>query len=164
MRLPPTLLLLLSLLTHHVPTFAARTSATSFCKCVCFTNSTIIALNPPTDTTSRSSLKFSRSIPALHPRDSPSDDSSPSSDEKQPHHHKPTCADCNRAFCLNQGLKICENAKEEDVFATCFRTPGTPVLFAPISQNSPSSPTLPSYALKPNPLKESTASTGSSQC
>lgn len=112
--------LLLSLLALLPLSFAARSAATSFCKCVCFTNSTIIALNPPdTSRTFHSSLKFSRSVPAvpaLFARDDEDDD-----DKKDTHHHQPTCSDCNRAFCLNQGLKICQNAKETDVFATCFR-------------------------------------------
>jgi hypothetical protein len=31
------------------------------------------------------------------------------------------CNDCNRKLCINYGLPICEQAKEEEVFAVCFR-------------------------------------------
>ncbi|KAL6246591.1 hypothetical protein RBB50_006829 [Rhinocladiella similis] len=40
----PCFLLFLALLQ---PSLAAKSAATSFCKCICFNNSTIIALNPP---------------------------------------------------------------------------------------------------------------------
>ncbi|ETN43438.1 uncharacterized protein HMPREF1541_02597 [Cyphellophora europaea CBS 101466] len=128
MRIPPPLLAFLTAALLSTNALSARLSATSFCKCVCFNNSTIIALNPPDNSkSSHSSLKFSRTVPALAPR-APADEKTednPNNDEEAKkdatHHHKPTCADCNRAFCLSQGLKICEAAKEEDVFATCFQ-------------------------------------------
>ena len=90
-------LLLTTSLNLHIQT----ASATSFCKCICFNNSTIIALNPPPDKSSG------------HPTLKASSSSSSSS-------HL-TCASCNRAFCLSYKLPICANAKEEDVFATCFQ-------------------------------------------
>ncbi|OKO94326.1 hypothetical protein PENSUB_11593 [Penicillium subrubescens] len=31
-----------------------------------------------------------------------------------------SCNDCNRKFCLDYELPICKDAKEEDVFTTCF--------------------------------------------
>lgn len=31
------------------------------------------------------------------------------------------CGSCNRRFCLDYKLPKCKGAKEEDVFATCFR-------------------------------------------
>ena len=31
------------------------------------------------------------------------------------------CMTCNRRFCLDYHLPICTNAKEEDIFTTCFR-------------------------------------------
>lgn len=34
---------------------------------------------------------------------------------------KPACNACTRRFCLEQGLQICENAREEDVMTACFR-------------------------------------------
>jgi hypothetical protein len=75
-------------------------SATSFCKCICFNNSTIIALNPPKSTTSASPHALRAEAP--------------------PEHHL-TCTSCNRAFCLSYKLPICADAKEEDVFAQCFQ-------------------------------------------
>lgn len=85
------------------PTSAARTTATSFCKCICFNNSTIIALNPPSNSNQESDA---------------SDDSSDSSGRKS---HRPLdCSACNRAFCLDYNLPICKNAREEDIFTTCF--------------------------------------------
>lgn len=136
MRTSTRLLSLIALLfLSAIPTIDAAQSATSFCKCVCAGNSTIIALNPPSSTDGKhSSLKFSRSVPALAPRNFPqpwslkpqdeegdSKDTTEEQEREDQKHHKPTCADCNRAFCLEQGLKICEDVKEEDVFATCFR-------------------------------------------
>jgi hypothetical protein len=106
MRLP---LLLLGLVSLLAPTLAARSSATSFCKCVCFNNSTIIALNPP----SSSKTKLSPPPTSGAARISRADD------EKEQHHL--TCADCNRAFCLDYNLPICKDAREEDVFTTCFQ-------------------------------------------
>ena len=71
----------------------------SFCKCTCFTNSTIIPLS--------------------------SHYTKPSAD-KSPNHLNlrataTSCAICNRAFCLEQRLPICKDAEEKDVFTTCFQ-------------------------------------------
>ncbi|RMZ79340.1 hypothetical protein DV737_g3428, partial [Chaetothyriales sp. CBS 132003] len=71
--------------------FALSTSAAgaaSFCKCICFNNSTIIALNPSRSSTSASTARSSFDV------------SNPRSD------HHLTCADCNRAFCLSYNLPI----------------------------------------------------------
>ncbi|KPI43487.1 uncharacterized protein AB675_6955 [Cyphellophora attinorum] len=109
--------LLIALFLLATTTLAAQ-SATSFCKCVCAGNSTIIALNPRSSTskTQHSSLKLSRS---LTPRDEDSETEQQRQDQQK--HHTPTCADCNRAFCLDQGVKICEDVKEEEIFASCFQ-------------------------------------------
>ncbi|KAL8243669.1 hypothetical protein R6Q59_009927 [Mikania micrantha] len=90
--------LLLTLLTH---TFA-RGPPTSFCKCICFTNSTIIPLNsaPPTEMLAR-------------------EEDTDGHDAAQ--HRRLTCSDCTRAFCLDYKLAICKGAKEEDVFTSCFQ-------------------------------------------
>ena len=77
---------------------AARSTATSFCKCICFNNSTIIALNPSSTT----------SVPQASP------------DSRDSKHHL-TCSSCNRAFCLSYNLPICKDATENDVFTTCFQ-------------------------------------------
>lgn len=63
-------------------------AATSFCKCTCFSNSTII---PLTELPGESTAK------------------------------KATCNDCNRQFCLSYNLPICKDAKDDDVFTTCFQ-------------------------------------------
>ena len=95
---------LLPFLLLFIPLALAAQTATSFCKCICFDNSTIIALNPPTTTTgaSRSSSHTTLS-------------------SRADHKHPLTCTDCNRAFCLSYNLPICQSASEEDVFTTCFQ-------------------------------------------
>ncbi|KIV99793.1 uncharacterized protein PV09_08598 [Verruconis gallopava] len=87
----PFLLALLSLLSQSL-----AASPTSFCKCTCFGNSTIIALSG----TSSKDSSASKSEPKSHPG---------------------TCNDCNRKFCLDYNLPICKTAKEEDVVTTCFQ-------------------------------------------
>lgn len=109
---PPRLLLvftlLLSSLTLSLAACKHRTAlqhwqdthiyaaSTSFCKCTCFSNSTIIQLDGS---------------------------SSPNSGSSKPDAKKTrgTCSDCNKAFCLSYNLPICKGAKEEDVFTTCFQ-------------------------------------------
>lgn len=67
-------------------------AATSFCKCTCFSNSTIIPLSDlPGENTAK----------------------------------KATCNDCNRQFCLSYNLPICKDAKDADVFTTCFQRDST---------------------------------------
>jgi len=86
----------------------------------------MIALNPPPSNGRASSLhkldiRNAHTLPvatAAEDGDSNKDDG-----EKTPArpHHKLTCADCTRAFCLDSNLSICKNAREEDVFTTCFQ-------------------------------------------
>ena len=71
---------------------------TSFCKCTCFGNSTIVALDAPR-ATSKPNLE-------LRPRAS-----------------KKSCNDCNRQFCLS--YSFCKGEKEENVFTTCFQRDST---------------------------------------
>ncbi|KAK5274031.1 hypothetical protein LTR99_000714 [Exophiala xenobiotica] len=179
---PPllVLLILISLSLLIQPALSAKSTATSFCKCICFNNSTIIALNPPPSSSSgRDAARLHnldvRSPLAVHAREgagagrdtddeldkalssafafastsaaasststststaastsAASDDGdegedandhpAPTSQAAQPYkHHKLTCADCTRAFCLDYNLPICKNAEEEDVFTTCFQ-------------------------------------------
>ncbi|KAL2067341.1 hypothetical protein VTL71DRAFT_1766 [Oculimacula yallundae] len=80
-----TLLALLMLIT------SIAASPPSFCKCTCFTNSTIIPLSTNSQT-------------------SPSSRAASSS-----------CLTCNKAFCLAQRLPICKDAEEKDVLTTCFQ-------------------------------------------
>lgn len=99
-----------------VSSVVSRQEPTSYCKCICFQNSTIIPLNAPA----------SSQIPPAHllvrEFDEPKELESRDVDGQEKQHHKLTCDDCNRAFCLDYNLPICKNAREEDVFATCFRT------------------------------------------
>ncbi|KAG9245889.1 hypothetical protein BJ878DRAFT_499422 [Calycina marina] len=83
------LFLLFSLCILILTTTAA--SPPSFCKCTCFTNSTII--------------KLSSHVPDANP----------------PRAVAATCSACNRAFCLSQHLPICKDAEDKDVFTTCFQ-------------------------------------------
>lgn len=110
-KVPPVaimrLLIALLFTLFAVSTLAVR-EPTSYCKCICFQNSTIIPLNSPPDTSSSSPGRN------LHVREDDTTDSGKK-------HRALTCNDCNRAFCLDYNLPICKNAKEEDVFATCFR-------------------------------------------
>jgi hypothetical protein len=80
---------------HQPLTVAAPTS---FCKCTCFGNSTIVALDAPS-ATSKPNLE-------LRPRAS-----------------KKSCNDCNRQFCLSYGF--CKGEKEEKVLTTCFQRDST---------------------------------------
>jgi len=111
MARPPRLLLLLVLLLSSVTLSLAAcindisihsfqdansfVASTSFCKCTCFSNSTIIQLNGT----------------------SPGSGDSNSDSKKA----RGTCSECNKASCLSYNLTICESAKEEDVFTTCFK-------------------------------------------
>ncbi|KAF2473505.1 uncharacterized protein BDR25DRAFT_132647 [Lindgomyces ingoldianus] len=86
------LLVLVAFATLLSSTLAA--SPTSFCKCTCFGNSTIVALDSPV------SQKPSPGSPVDRAA-------------------KKTCSDCNRQFCLS--YPFCKNEKEENVFTTCFQ-------------------------------------------
>lgn len=94
--LPFALTLLLLNLTQ--PSLSALTTTPgSFCKCICNTNSTIIALNPPS-----TSSTPSRSLPRAST-------------------HKLTCTDCTRSFCLSYNLPICKDVPEDKIFTSCFQ-------------------------------------------
>ncbi|OAP60108.1 hypothetical protein AYL99_05110 [Fonsecaea erecta] len=122
--------LLLSIIIHSLilvdPALGAKSTATSFCKCICFNNSTIIALNPPPSTTSASAvhnlaLRSSHALAADGISGATTDDEPSGATPSRRPHHKLTCADCTRAFCLDYNLPICKNARDEDVFTTCFQ-------------------------------------------
>jgi hypothetical protein len=93
---------------------------TSFCKCTCFSNSTIIQLGEPTDKNGGGlSILNSRDLPEfLLPRE----DDTKKDDKK---FRALTCNDCNRKLCLDYDLPKCKGASEQDVFTTCFRTSKT---------------------------------------
>jgi hypothetical protein len=82
----------LSILSSGFTSKLTAPAPPSFCKCTCFSNSTIIPL---------------------------STHSSPSSDT--PRAAGATCNTCNKAFCIAQHLPICKNAEEKDVLTTCFQ-------------------------------------------
>ncbi|KAF2487935.1 hypothetical protein BDY17DRAFT_21222 [Neohortaea acidophila] len=70
-------------------------SPTLFCKCTCFTNSTIIPLTQQ----------------------------SPNSDATTPTTR--SCNDCTKRFCLDYNLPICASATEDDVLTKCFQRDST---------------------------------------
>ena len=90
--------LLIGILFLSTSALSALTSTPgSFCKCICNTNSTIIALNPSTTS------------PAFAARQSFSK------------HHSLTCADCTRSFCASYNLPICKDVADEQIFTSCFQ-------------------------------------------
>lgn len=129
---------------------------TSFCKCTCFTNSTIIPLDAPVTTTPSLSHTFLAPRIPEEQAEEPLPDANPpgdgDGDEKgqdgkggdgkegenrdgdgdgdRREYRAGNCNDCNRQFCLDYNLPICKGAKVEDVFTTCFRM--SPSLVSPI--------------------------------
>ncbi|CAK7224745.1 hypothetical protein SBRCBS47491_005655 [Sporothrix bragantina] len=96
---------------------ASAYSAPTFCKCTCFTNSTIIPLGPqhPND-------GGQQPPPPSAKRDTSSSiSSSPASALLTSRASSASCNQCNRAFCLDYNLPICKGAEEKDVVAMCFQ-------------------------------------------
>ncbi|KAF7712255.1 Uncharacterized protein PECH_003760 [Penicillium ucsense] len=133
-----TFLSLISITTAATPT--------SFCKCTCFSNSTIIPLDASKSSSGDGDHKdalrlYARTFETSLDRDFELDrldetqslqdvsDGSAGTDETNPSvlaaraqtYRALTCNDCNRKFCLDYKLPICKDAKEEDVFTTCFQ-------------------------------------------
>lgn len=117
------------------------TAPTSFCKCTCFSNSTIIPLDAPRPNNLRPSIsprwaEFSRpgDLPQLplrlqlQERDAAAAAAAAAVDkqkrEDRKEFRKGNCNDCNRQYCMDAHLPICKGAKVEDVFTTCFRMSG----------------------------------------
>ncbi|PYH46677.1 uncharacterized protein BP01DRAFT_338283 [Aspergillus saccharolyticus JOP 1030-1] len=88
-------------------------SPASFCKCTCFSNSTIIPLDPdkPNSVSTQGGVFHLRSR----------DDASTLLTGRAKNYRSLSCNDCNRKFCLDYDLPTCKGAKEEDVFTTCFQ-------------------------------------------
>ncbi len=87
-----------------------RPAPTSFCKCTCFTNSTIIPLDAPRSLPSRpGEALFHRAPPAE------------GSHEDRKEFRAGNCNDCNRQYCIDAHLPICKDAGVNDIVATCFR-------------------------------------------
>lgn len=127
---PLSLLSLLSLVSAATPT--------SFCKCTCFSNSTIIPLDAPRSNSPPSNRVLlprtpSPPWPELFARD-PEDDGDEKKDdddgagkggkekeEDRKEFRAGNCNDCNRQYCIDAHLPICRDAGVEDVVATCFQ-------------------------------------------
>jgi hypothetical protein len=104
-RLHPRLALLAALFLALVGLSLAATP-TSFCKCTCFGNSTIVALDAPATTAHAHALARALAPRPLDPRAA-----------------KRSCNDCNRQFCL--GYSFCKAEKDDNVSATCFQRDST---------------------------------------
>ena len=121
--------------TDHSP---PTTAPTSFCKCTCFTNSTIIPLDAPSSAnkpyTDHSSFLLPR-LPEENGDDAQEPVEPPENDDKdrdkdkggngeeegRKEYRAGNCGDCNRQFCLDYNLPICKGAGMDDVFTVCFR-------------------------------------------
>ncbi|KAF2673515.1 hypothetical protein BT63DRAFT_476026 [Microthyrium microscopicum] len=97
-RFTAALFLLFAILS--LITLSTAASATSFCKCTCFANSTLIQLDG-------------------RPKSAPGQRNGDGSPNPTKGHG--TCIDCNKKFCMDYNLPICKGAAEEDVAATCFQ-------------------------------------------
>ncbi|KKK16432.1 hypothetical protein P175DRAFT_0496930 [Aspergillus ochraceoroseus IBT 24754] len=110
--MPRLLLFLLAFL--FCASFTLASSPTSFCKCTCFSNSTIIPLDPDK---ADSSSSFNSMLNVL----TRSEDIDAVNEKRTGNYRPLSCNDCNRKFCLGYDLPTCKGAKEEDVFTTCFQ-------------------------------------------
>ena len=107
----------------------SRTDPTSFCKCTCFSNSTIIQLGPPVSNGNGLSIIESREFQGadifLRSRDDDNEDDADSEskgDKDNKKFRSLNCNDCNRKLCMEHQLPKCKGATEEDIVTTCFRT------------------------------------------
>ncbi|KAJ5932678.1 hypothetical protein N7516_007167 [Penicillium verrucosum] len=112
-------LLLLLFTFLSVTSLVAASTPTSFCKCTCFSNSTIIPLNPAKSETSSGIDHVLR----FYERDSLSSEIEHTDEyiKRAQKYRSLSCNDCNRKFCLDYELPTCKGAKEEDVYTTCFQ-------------------------------------------
>ncbi|KAL1955250.1 hypothetical protein VTO42DRAFT_8848 [Malbranchea cinnamomea] len=131
MILQSHLVLFLLLLIFYV-SGVLGTQPTSFCKCTCFSNSTIIQLGPPSPGSNGLSIVDARDLNDadifLGARDADADGDGNGGDSKQ--HQKDgddrsyrslNCNDCNRKLCLEHQLPKCKGATQEDIVTTCFQ-------------------------------------------
>ncbi|GCB24794.1 hypothetical protein AAWM_07679 [Aspergillus awamori] len=93
--------------------FVVASSPASFCKCTCFSNSTIIPLDPDSSESTSALNGVSHFLRR-------SDDAA-ILDTRAKNYRSLNCNDCNRKFCLDYDLPTCHGAKEDDVFTTCFQ-------------------------------------------
>ncbi|KAK3503811.1 hypothetical protein B0T13DRAFT_533581 [Neurospora crassa] len=108
-------------------------SAPTFCKCTCFSNSTIIRLGPQPDDPANNNPQQppppSKPTATMTATASPPNSPRSPSDQSQFLLHlggskraaSSSCTQCNRAFCLQYNLPICKDAEEKDVTTTCFQ-------------------------------------------
>ncbi|KAJ5757827.1 uncharacterized protein N7511_006521 [Penicillium nucicola] len=112
-------LLLLLFTFLSLTSLTVASTPTSFCKCTCFSNSTIIPLDPS------KSEKSSGIDHLLHfyERNVASSELEHTDEyiKREQKYRSLSCNDCNRKFCLDYQLPTCKGAKEEDVFTTCFQ-------------------------------------------
>ncbi|KAH7630096.1 hypothetical protein B0T09DRAFT_399857 [Sordaria sp. MPI-SDFR-AT-0083] len=126
-------ILLLSLLS------LVSASAPTFCKCTCFSNSTIIRLGPQPDDPASGPNNPANPSPPSKPTATATATASPNNQVRSPNPNHPqtsqlllhpvgskraassSCTQCNRAFCLQYNLPICKDAEEKDVTTTCFQ-------------------------------------------
>ncbi|KAL1858324.1 hypothetical protein Daus18300_009942 [Diaporthe australafricana] len=126
----------LILLLGAFASLAVAASAPTFCKCTCFTNSTIIEIKPKSSTggSSSSSPPSQHQPPASEggsgssSPDPPADDAADDDENAgllsrraQGSASSPSCSQCNRSFCLSQSLPICKGAADKDVVTMCFQ-------------------------------------------
>ncbi|EER40316.1 conserved hypothetical protein [Histoplasma capsulatum var. duboisii H88] len=116
--IPRSTFLILWLFTVSLTSLVSASTHTSFCKCTCFSNSTIIQLGlPKAEAISPASARS-----FFLPRDDQDSESNKNDLEKGDKKYRAlNCNDCNRRFCLEYGLPKCKGAKEEDVVASCFQ-------------------------------------------
>ncbi|KAG6361270.1 hypothetical protein INS49_009495 [Diaporthe citri] len=140
----------LILLLGAFASLAVAASAPTFCKCTCFTNSTIIEIKPKSSTGSSPSRPPSQHQPPSEGTTDPDDkDDDNAGDDQdalggadfesaiadsgegengrrlarraQGSSSSPSCSQCNRSFCLSQSLPICRGAADKDVTTMCFQ-------------------------------------------
>ncbi|CAK7264538.1 hypothetical protein SEPCBS57363_001123 [Sporothrix epigloea] len=96
-------------------------SPPTFCKCTCFTNSTIIPLGPQHlgDGSAQKPPPSAKREAAVAVPFSPAPAPAPALLASRA--SSSSCSQCNRAFCLQYNLPICKGAEEKDVVAMCFQ-------------------------------------------
>ncbi|OQD78330.1 hypothetical protein PENDEC_c001G04189 [Penicillium decumbens] len=115
-------LLLLLLAFLSLASLTVASTPTSFCKCTCFFNSTIIPLDPSKSGSSSSALdNVLHNKRAFDTFKAGAEIDEEFLSKRAEKYRALSCNDCNRKFCLDYELPTCKGAKEDDVFTTCFR-------------------------------------------
>ncbi|KAL1305609.1 hypothetical protein AAFC00_007210 [Neodothiora populina] len=104
----------------------------SFCKCTCYSNSTIIPLNDPVSSASAplqqrlfSALWTTTKAPPRSADDGNTKDNDGEKHKSGGNKKKQrTCADCNRQFCLDYNLPICAGIKALSASSSASTKPG----------------------------------------